>query len=142
MAAYGSGYYGGGNYSFGVSLGLVEVSSTSSATAAAVRYAFGEVSMATQSVVVIDGVRVAFISASVASEATMVVGSNVIVNQALTITGNSSEVVAGIRIAQSQIPMSCASIFAVDGNLKWQVKPDTAETWTPIADTSEIWTPV
>jgi hypothetical protein len=41
MAAYGSGYYGGGNYSYGVSLGEFAVVGASTVAVAGVRYVSG-----------------------------------------------------------------------------------------------------
>jgi hypothetical protein len=140
MAAYGSGYYGGGNYSYGVSLGAVAFQGTSTATAAGVRFTFGAFEVTSTSDVVINGTRIAFMSASVASDSVISIDSNVIVNQAVTVLAESSVAASGIRVRPSVVPFVCASQMVVAGRLKWETEPDTSETWTPIADTSETWT--
>ena len=140
MAAYGSGYYGGGNYSYGVSLGAVDFQGTSTATAAGVRFTFGAFEVTAASDVAADGTRVAFMSASVASDSVISIDSNVIVNQAVTVSAASSASASGIRIRPTAVPFVCGSQIVINGRLKWEVEPDTPETWTPIADTSETWT--
>jgi hypothetical protein len=60
MAAYGSGYYGGGNYSYGVSLGAADITATSSASVSGTRFVFGAFDVVASSTVVVDGKRVQF----------------------------------------------------------------------------------
>jgi hypothetical protein len=91
--------------------------------------------------VVMSATRVAFMSASVASDSIITVGSNVVVNQSVTIVAASSAAAAARRIGQSPVPFICSSQFNVTGRLKWETEADTPETWTPIEDTPEIWTP-
>lgn len=140
MAAYGLGPYGEGNYSYGVSLGAVGFDGTSTATAAGVRFTFGSFEITSTSSVVMNATRVAFMSASVASDSIITVGSNVVVNQGVVILSGSSASALAIRLGQSAVPFVGGSQFIASGRLKWEVEPDTPETWTPIADTSEIWT--
>lgn len=142
MAAYGSGYYGGGNYSFGVSLGAAEITSTSSVTAAGFRTTFGAFAVLAESSVVVNAIRIAFMSASVASDSIIEIGSNVVVNQGFAIDGTSTMTARGVRITRSLAPISCTSVMAIAAVLKWNINPDTPETWTGIPDTSETWTPV
>jgi hypothetical protein len=66
----------------------------------------------------------------------------VVVNQSVTFVAASSATAAARRIGQSLVPFICASQLSVTGRLKWELEPDTPETWTPIEDTQEIWTPV
>jgi hypothetical protein len=70
----------------------------------------------------------------------MVVGSNVVVNQALTIEASSDMAVLAVITANMGFDVnavSSASVFAV---LKWVEENDTAESWTAQPDTDEVWT--
>jgi hypothetical protein len=67
MAAYGSGYYGGGNYSYGVSLGAFAVEGASTVTAAGVRYALGAFAVSSASLMAADSVVVKLAAADMPS---------------------------------------------------------------------------
>lgn len=142
MAAYGSGYYGGGNYSYGISLSGFAASSGSTAAIEGGLIISGEMTVASSSSAAIDAVRVAFMSASVASDATMVIGSNVIVQQGIELTGQSGFGLGGFRVAVGLIELDEASSMSCAARLKWEEEPDTPEVWTVQPDTSEVWTPI
>lgn len=95
MAAYGSGYYGGGNYSYGVSLGAFDVTATSSVTAAGLRYAIG-----------------AF---DIASTTTVAVAANVVKDSGFAVSASSSVAAAGQRLAVSGASVASGSSASVSG---------------------------
>jgi len=142
MAAYGSGPYGGGNYSFGISLGEASIEGVSSVGADGLRIAIGDVAVNSESSVVVDGVRVAFMSATVAINAEMVVGANVIVNRALSIYCASQLGVSGSRVRNFGFNTRGASSATCFARLKWEQESDTNESWSEIADGSTTWTPI
>ena len=142
MAAYGSGPYGGGNYSFGISLGEASIEGVSSVGADGLRIAIGDVAVNSESSVVVDGVRVAFMSATVAINAEMVVGANVIIDQALSIYCASQLGVSGGRVRNFGFDVVDASTMTCFARLKWEVESDTSEDWSEVADSDTTWTPI
>lgn len=99
MAAYGSGYYGAGNYSFGVSLGELNIVAASAVTAAGLRYAVGAFDVSASSVATALAVTVKDASFGViASSASSVAGDRV-ADGAANIAGSSAVSASGLRVA-------------------------------------------
>jgi len=162
MASYGSGYYGGGNYSYGVSLGELTAAAQSAASIAGVRVVNGSFTVSASSAVSVDarysavgavtfagassgsvsGTRVAFVTGTVASEAMMTVDSTGVFNNYVDFTGTSQAIVAGQRIHIVPVEFDTTSGITISGRKKWETEDDISETWTPISDTSESWTTV
>ena len=88
---------------------------------------------------VVDGVRVAFMSAHVASDTIIVVGSNVIVNQSITIEDESFVEFIGKITANVGFSVTDSSSITLDGNLKWLTNPDVPETWVVQSDVAQDW---
>ena len=42
-------------------------------------------------------------------------------------------------IQSAAAALSGSAALSAAGRLKWEVQPDTAESWTPLADTAESW---
>ena len=139
MAAYGQGPYGGGNYSFGVSLGAVDFVAQSTATIAGTSILNGAFAINSSSTVVVDGVRVAFMEAHVASDTIIVIDSNVIVNQAIAIESASFVEIIGRITANIGFSLEGDSSITIDGNLKWVTNPDVPEIWVTQSDIGQSW---
>jgi hypothetical protein len=90
--------------------------------------------------VVINGVRVALAELTILDAATMEVGSQVVVNQPVTIEASSLMEIDGARIQTGSFAMVDTSEVVIYGRKKWENESDTSETWTPQEDTSESWT--
>lgn len=143
MAAYGSGYYGGGNYSRGVSLGAVAIVDTSTASASGTRVCEGAFSVSSSSSSSIDAnVVKPDATFSVVAVSEMAVGSQVIVNQPIAFDTSSECVIAGILIVNQSFMISCDSGMSVFARKKWENESDTNETWDVEADTSKTWTQI
>jgi hypothetical protein len=78
----------------------------------------------------------------VADASSITFGSQVIVNEPLTLVTASSMAVDGTRTQTGSFVMVSVSGMTLAGNKKWNPESDTAETWDAIADNSETWTPV
>lgn len=72
----------------------------------------------------------------------MTVSTSVIVNQAISISAESSMAAAAVRVQPGLILIASDSGMSVSAVLKWTTESDTPETWTSIPDTSEVWTAV
>jgi hypothetical protein len=162
MAAYGSGYFGGGNYSYGVSLGALTAAAQSAASIAGVRVVNGAFTVAASSGVSIyarykaagsatfaatsnvsaSATRVAFVTATVASEAVMTVDSVGVFNGFVDFVGTSQTVIDSQKIHIVPIQIDSTSSVVIFGRKKWENEDNTPETWNPISDTPEIWTPI
>ena len=143
MAAYGTGYFGAGNYSYGVSLGDVAVSAASSAAADAYRFTFADAGITASSSFAVDAQRTAFITIEGLDASAVVVNTNVITSlEPFFIISTSSFALSGKRYAIGQFSATPASYGALTARLKWENYSDTAEVWTQLPDTSETWTPI
>ena len=142
MAAYGGGPYGGGNYSYGVSVGEVAVSSESSAAADAYRFAFGEANITSASSLLLDAQRTAFISFDGFDASVVVAETNVITGTDILINSSSILSAAGVRYAVGRFSANAQSSGSTTARLKWENYGDTAEVWTQIPDTSDTWQPI
>jgi hypothetical protein len=72
----------------------------------------------------------------------MVVGSQVIANEALTVTASSLMAVGSNRVMPFGFSVVCGSTVFVYARLKWEEAPDQPETWSPIGDVDESWAPL
>ena len=110
MAAYGSGYYGGGNYSYGVSLGEAALAGVSSVTAAGTRFTFGEVLIAASSSVAANAIVVKDAAFAVsASSASTAAGQRLAISGA-TVASSSSVSASGLRYAVGAAAISNAYV--------------------------------
>ena len=106
MAAYGQGPYGGGNYSYGVSLGAVEFAASSAATVAASAVLSGAFSVSASSNVVVDALRVAVGAADVVSSSSATVAGQRLADGVANITSSSSLSAAGLRLAIGEMAIT------------------------------------
>jgi hypothetical protein len=143
MAAYGAGYYGGGNYSFGISLGEVAITPSSAFSVDAFRFTFGAAEISAATTVAIDAQRTAFISFDGLDASAVVANTNVITSlENLLIVSGSSFALNGKRYAIGAFSVNPSSYGQLTARLKWENYGDTAETWTQLPDTSETWTQI
>lgn len=142
MAAYGGGPYGGGNYSYGVSVGEFAVLPESSATVDAYRFTFGAANITSVSSLLLNAQRTAFISFEGLDASAVVMSTNVITSTDLLINSSSILSAAGVRYAVGIFSVNAQSSGSTTARLKWENYGDTAEAWTQIPDTSETWQPI
>ena len=143
MAAYGSGYYGGGNYSYGVSLGEVAITPSSLFSADAIRFTFGSAGISAAATIVVDAQRTAFISFDGLDASAVVANTNVITSlENVLISSGSSFALNGKRYAIGAFSSNPSSYGQLTARLKWENYGDTAETWTKLPDTAETWTQI
>jgi len=90
----------------------------------------------------VSAIRVPMIQILIEDFGTMTVSTSVIVNQAISISAESSMAAAAVRVQPGLILIASDSGMSVSAVLKWTTESDTPETWTSIPDTSEVWTAV
>lgn len=132
MAGYGTGYYGIANYGYGISLGEAVITSASTASITAAKTANASLAVTSYSSISFDGLRIAIASGTVASDTEMTVGSRVVVNNPVVLTGEGNLYAAAVRVAIGAISANATSSASVYGRLKWEPIADTSETWTPL----------
>lgn len=142
MAAYGSGYYGGGNYSYGVQLGALNVSDTSTVTVVGQSLKNAQAAISSSSTVSIGAIKIA--NAGFAIDGTSVItvaggisavgNVDIVATSVLNIEYNRIQHFAGSIIESSSV--------VINARKKWETEADVSETWTPIEDVSESWTTV
>ena len=90
----------------------------------------------------VNGVRVALVSIVIDAWADMTVGTQVIVNQPVSIAAESSMTVAGFSILTAAVQFDAVAVMSINGIFKWTDEADTPKDWTAVADTPDDWTPV
>jgi hypothetical protein len=85
---------------------------------------------------------VAFVSATVASSSQILVGSNVVVNQAVTVLAESDINISARRIMSFDFGVVSDTLMTVNGIKKWQTEGDVSESWISVTDQATNWVAV
>lgn len=142
MAAYGSGDYSGGRYSFGGIIGSFAIVSASTVVIAGDNIKDAQFEITSTSTVSVSAV-------NIATSGVAIVDTSVItITGGIDAVGNVAIIASSVLDVQYNRKLSFAAVFTntssvvISARKKWENEADTSETWTAIEDVSESWTTV
>jgi len=142
MAAYGSGDYSGGRYSFGGIIGSFAIVSTSTVVIVGDKVKDAQFEISSTSTVSVSAVNIATAGVEIVDTSVVTVAGGI------SAVGNVAIIASSVLDIQYNRKLSFAAVFTdtssvvIGARKKWETEADTSETWTAIEDVSESWTTV
>jgi hypothetical protein len=133
MAAYGSGDYSGGRYSFGAYLGALAVVAASTVVVAGDKIKDAQFEIFSTSSVSVDATKISSSSIAISSNSEMTVAGGLDAVGSVAIVSVSNLVIEYNRILSFEMIMVDNSSVVINARKKWETESDISESWTTVS---------